>query len=407
MGFFSHLKPTRKKYAMAVLHTVEARGLGRGYYDEESFAVSGEGIGILNLDSTYVEYQNARFWHRQRTVDKVIAACQEALNLKIPDNWFEAKGNLMPIVRRAHFYNSMMNLYGKLQGGEYHPPEGLEIAEDLQAVLGYNLVHGITVVSAEASKEWGVPFEEALEVARENLRRATTGPIEKTDKGICICEWGDSYESSRILLPEILHQLDLKGDPVVMLPVRDVLIAAGHEDEQALEAMAKGAESFFKKPRWISFQMYRHDGVTWKAFDPPFPGVRKMLTKLLFMENLFDHEQQKEALDAVHEKEQTDIFTADLRGLSSDDGEVLTFCIWTQDVKTMLPAADKIEIVRWNDGEAEPNDQVMVHWKWAMHRYSPEFTPVEGLVPKRYLVHKKSWTDEEWQEIKENEAPQD
>lgn len=395
------MKPTRKKYARAVLRAAEKQGLEKVRYDEEKFAIVVEDVGQLNLENTYPDYAGVRQKYRQVVVDKVVSSWREAIMHKIPDDWVEARKKLMPVVRNCRFYNSLMRLHHTLKGEEWQPPESVAIAGNLEATVAYGFEHGMTVPSAKVFEKWGVSFEEAMKVAKANLRRATTGSIAKTDKGVSVLSWGDSYESSRVLLPEILHELDLKGDPVAMVPIRDILLVAGHEDEEALTAMVLGAEQFLDTPRWVSFRMYRHDGDSWSVFDPPFAEVEKALEKLILREKLVDHDQQKGFLDAVNEKESKDIMVAELRGSTAKDGGAITVCTLTQDVKSLLPVADRIVFERWEDGQAEPNDRARVSWQWAKERYFKDSEPVAELAPERYLVHIKSWTDEEWREIKE------
>src|SRR5207245_46627 len=72
--------------------------------------------------------------------------------------------------------------------------------------------------------EWGVALEESLQVAILNLRERTSPDgMKEIGSGLFVSQWGDCYDSARILLPGILQLLALIGAAVLFVPHRDQL----------------------------------------------------------------------------------------------------------------------------------------------------------------------------------------
>lgn len=66
--------------------------------------------------------------------------------------------------------------------------------------------------------------------------------------------------TSRLLLSNVIRQIEVKGDPVAMIPNRETLIVAGSEDAAGLAAMLLLATEALQQPRLISGVALRLDG---------------------------------------------------------------------------------------------------------------------------------------------------
>ena len=80
---------------------------------------------------------------------------------------------------------------------------------------------------------------------------------------------GDSYDSSRLLLTDVIRQFRLKGDPIAIIPNRENLIVVGSEDVDGLAGMVKMVDKALKEPRPISGIALRLDGDEWTPWLPP------------------------------------------------------------------------------------------------------------------------------------------
>jgi hypothetical protein len=95
--------------------------------------------------------------------------------------------------------------------------------------LAINLVidfpHSMAFVNADQVEESGRPAEEWVERALDNLRAATPDDCVQVldeDSGLCVCEAGDSYDSSRALILDTLLPPS-PGGFLVAVPHRDLL----------------------------------------------------------------------------------------------------------------------------------------------------------------------------------------
>jgi hypothetical protein len=90
----------------------------------------------------------------------------------------------------------------------------------------------------------------------------------------------------------------------------------------------------------------------WKYWLPPHdhPLHRTFKQKEIKWLGPLYHEQ-KELLDAVHSKQGIDIFVASYSAIKQQDGELLTFCAWSQGADSLLPVTHKVAFIK-GEGKA-------------------------------------------------------
>jgi hypothetical protein len=109
------------------------------------------------------------------------------------------------------------------------------LAGNLGVSLVLDLPHRDLDLEPGHLEAWGVDFERLLQQARANLVvRSGDGRFHAAGQGCFRSTWQDDLDGSRILLPNLLRALPVKGDPVVLLPRRDLLLVAGAGDPQGL-----------------------------------------------------------------------------------------------------------------------------------------------------------------------------
>jgi hypothetical protein len=267
------------------------------------------------------------------------------------------------------------------RAGLYRP-----IAEHLALGLVQDLPDHIIEVPAEIFEKWGMPFEEALEVALKNLQLLSAASFERVRPGVYVSPWRDNHDAARMLLTGALRRLVVRGDPVVMVAHRVTLIVTGTGDVQGLDVMAIMTEALLEEPRSISgIPVCLLDDDTWVPFLPePDQRVSSRYAALRVGTLAAEYGRQKELLQGLHEKRGEDVFVASYEGRISDDGrEVLSYCAWTRDVVTLLPRADRILFVDLE--EAEERRVVPVRWERAEEIVGDLMKPVD-IYPPRYRV---------------------
>lgn len=91
--------------------------------------------------------------------------------------------------------------------------------------------------------------------------------------------------------------------------------------------------------------------------------------------------EQKELLDAVHEKEQDGPFVASYSGIQKKGSdEVLTYCVWGKDVDSLLPKTQLVMIV----GPSGP--EAIGEWDLVAEVVGDLMELDENLYPVRYRV---------------------
>ena len=211
-------------------------------YDRDRFCLSQEGELVLHLGNAYHEYRSAP----ESCRDEVLKSWTSAWFLsqrKFPELYEDAAYDILPAVRELDYCTTLC------AGIHAYRP-----LTDHHAVhLVYDWPQAMMDISQECLGKWGVDFTEAYEKALENLRRIDSSPgFTRQIRGLYVSTFNDNYDTSRILLPEIVSALELQGDPVVLLPNRTTLLVAGADDADGLAAMAESAMAIADKPRFRS-----------------------------------------------------------------------------------------------------------------------------------------------------------
>lgn len=215
-------------------------------YDKENNEIDCDGAKIYT-SNIFKDYQKLPP-KKQREFISDLAKNLKAIvqNDNIP--YKEAVPLLMPLVReRFHFESRKLYLQKNRKDKDASDIPYLLLNEHLAVGLTLNTKNAITTLSNKIFKNWKVDFKEALESALENLRSLDDAPFEEVYPGVWVSPWKDSYDPSRLLIPNMIHALKTKGDPIVFLPNRDSLIVVGSEDiegfKKAIELVYEGIKS--------------------------------------------------------------------------------------------------------------------------------------------------------------------
>jgi hypothetical protein len=368
---------------------------GKVTYVSEDFRIvfedQGEMVGQFNLHNVYQEYCARRADQRETMLSRIVQVAL-ARHKKIPEDWADAKPDIMPAVRsRATF--EMLWLEHRAPGGQTRPDlPSCEVGDHLLAMLVYDLPAATQTVPGQQLEQWGVSFYEAMEVAKENLA-AIEIAVAKTGDGFYAVLTGDSYDSSRLLLPELVHQLEVQGDTIAMVPHRDVLLITGSEDADGLALMAQFAEAAFEHPRYLSCLPLRLEGTEWESWMPPGDHPHFAEYRLLEVKSLAgQYERQQEVLKTVHEREGTKLFVGTYRTGESNLGTLLSYCLWINGQDMLLPKTHKLFLADHEHGIVAGGD-----WDRVQEAVG-DLLEETDLYPARYRVRAFP-TKEQWAAI--------
>lgn len=336
---------SREAFARLLMQGVERAGGSRqAVYRPDEFRIElvedGKSIGRMNLGTAYSEYcltPKKDRPHRLRMYLRILLS----LNRGIPDEFEDAAPDLYLAVRSRGFLETM-RLEGLAEGTTEPATAGFELAEFLQVHLVYDWREAMCFVPTQTLDGWGVSLYEAMEVAKQNLEKATT-QFGCLDGHVFVSVTNDNYDSARLLLVDLLRSVvDVPGDLVAMVPNRGELLLAGSDDERGLEILLNVATKCLKEPRAISGIPLRLVDETWEQWSPP-PGhpLRARFRELELATLAKEYEEQKGAYERLYQKRGIERLIASYMVVQLE-GEAKSLCIWPVGVRALLPRTDLV-----------------------------------------------------------------
>lgn len=353
MGLLDFLRGESPQDAFA--KRVMAKLAERGWpspvsYDRKRFAivVGGKG-GTLNLGNLYPDWLTYPKEERESALDLVIAPLFEA-----PDDpkLEDVVDQLLPIVRNRCDLSLM-----RLEDGRGPGVATEALAGPLSVAVAIDRPTSMAFVNNEQLAEWGLSFSELIDRAVLNLEGRSPCRFERAPEGFYVSQFNDYYDPSRLLLPRLFDQLELRGAPVAVAVSRYCLVVADSDDADQLRAMAAYVDAaMLESNRPISYTpLVLRDGL-WRPFAPPaadLVALRNLSAKQL----IWDYGKQQQAMEAVSSPREVWVATCDS---VRPGGEIVTWSTWAKGVPTLLPRTDYIGLTdqdlnlmrRWEDVEA-------------------------------------------------------
>ncbi len=186
-----------------------------------------------------------------------------------------------------------------------------------------------------------------------NLRAIPSTFIGPTkDDGVYLSDTRDSYDAARLLLPELIQQFHILGDPVAMMPTRGSLLVLGSEDVKRLVGIVKGADRALGSPLYISGIALHYNGEEWVPWLPP-PSHPAHIGFRGLQIRTWQHEysEQEDLLDTLYAKDGESVDLAPYTGVQHPDGRPFSCTIWgPDDNSSLLP---KTDLVLFGQGSEE------------------------------------------------------
>jgi hypothetical protein len=217
------------------------------------------------------------------------------------------------------------------------------IGSDLAIDLFADHMGSDIVVELQHLRGLGLEPAPALALATANLQKRSEGSFTTLGPGVFVSGWNDGYASSRLLLPERIAALPVKGDPVAMVPVRSLLLVTGADDKHGLLTMAAAAaEALAVSAEPLSAQPLILSGGQWVDFAAD-PAEFASLYDLMRGQSLREYAEQKELLDQLYAQEDDDVFVANYAPMQDRrTGRAFGMTFWADGIANLLPRADVI-----------------------------------------------------------------
>lgn len=304
---------------------------------------------------------------------------------KIPAEFEEARVHLRPkIFCRATF--EFMRLEQRREG----KPEATAIplyplGEHLYLSLAFDTETAIRSVAYEELQSWGVNYWQAMEEARENLRRDPMSFSKLGDSVISAMAF-DNYDSSRLVLVEQLEEVfktQWAGAPICAVPHRDMMIAADESDLVGLEMFFSLLESSLEtEVRPLSpLPLVWRDG-EWSDWEPEFEHPLRSRWERLRMEFLGGlYTQQKQLLDALLDSGEELPFASSFSAIERE-GVVTSYSIWGAGIDAALPKTDFIVFA------SERGIEAAASWEAVLEECGSLMSRDNSYYPVRYRVER-------------------
>ena len=339
----SRQDPTQKEFANLVIEALGQVSDVKFVYDADNFRLVGQtkDKSEINLSNVYREYLAQDASDRPAHLARVAAAFSSR-DTDLPVDFDSAKFNLMPkIWSRATFEN--LKLKQRINGGEIPDIPLHPLGDHLFTSIVFDTKDAMRSISSKNLDQWGVTYDEAFEIACENLE-ATTEAYSRIGDHFHSSVSGDNYDSARVMLDHV-RSFDVKGDTVALVANRDLLHVAGSDDPESLKMMFDLAPmEADARPLNPLPMIWQND--EWTDWLPPEDHEARATfdeRSLQFFGTLYG--EQKQLLHNVLVHEGKDIFVASFSAMKNPETEVTrSYCVWSNGVDSLLPKTQLVII---------------------------------------------------------------
>jgi hypothetical protein len=395
MSWMGHLRGamTEVNFALQLIQRLQQAGDRRQpRFDPHNFRLTfveaGGEVAYANLRNLYDEYLTYPSRDRERFLQFTTRSLL-ATHKPLPEDFADARSDIFLAVRQRGYYSLLeLSMWAEADLDFSWPYQPL--TEHLGVGLVYDLPEAMVMLQSSHLEDWGVTFYEAYEQGLINLTEidATFTTI---DDHSYASATGDHYDISRMLLPELIRELEVIGDPIVLLPNRDRLLITGSEDRRGLETVALLAQQLLTHPRPMTGLAFRLDHDEWRCWlpDPDHPAYA-LLKTLGMQSRQHDYAEQRELLQTWLSSREPHVEVSEYRMHGARAKQPPTsFCVWQEGQTLLLPKTDRVCFLRHDQSRDYPLvEGINVSWPRVQCRLAHMVREVPALYPPRYRVER-------------------
>jgi uncharacterized protein YtpQ (UPF0354 family) len=260
--------PSEARFARLLVAALHRAGDTRQFaYNREEFRLEVSNDGALpetiNLRNLYIEYCRASRDERTAWLQKT---CIGFLNrMEVPTDFDDVKADLRPTLR-SRTMSELMRLECDDLDAEFDFPT-IAVSEHLEACLVYDMPRAMRFIRQDNLDDWGVSLYQAMEVARQNLAELPCSYAVVADR-LYLFDNADAFDGSRMLVPDMIRELEVAGSPLALPITRDCLLLTGTEDYAGLCTMVALAEQSNGAPRPLCGLPHVLVGDDWRPWQP-------------------------------------------------------------------------------------------------------------------------------------------
>ena len=378
-------KLDRNEYAVFVSKALSKAGIDIVHYDEKEFSLRRADGFVFYLHNGYSRYCTVGKQDREAVLSSFVSAIVAMATTQIPKDPASLKASLLPVVRSTDYF-ALSRLQSQASGKSQTVDRTATqcLTEGVSICLAYDSPRSISILTDASLINVGLDFSGALTIARDNLRDKTDPRrMAQPEPGLFVGQWGDSYESSRMLLTDLFYRLPLYGDPVVYVPSRSQLWVTGSRNTKGIESMLRfGREDHFGAyPLSPSLFILRES--QWEKYLPESSTSQDMLRHIELRRKTVDYGQQKGYLEAINRSGNINIFVSPCNfSKEGASGRPFTVCVWPKGADTLLPLTDKVALLI----DPETKNHITVEWQILQSVVGHLMEKQADLSPERYRV---------------------
>lgn len=375
---------TEDAFAEKIIKAARAAGFSEPLeYVPKEFRLKHGGGGYFNLHNAFNDYQSADKAHKAEVLNGYVSTLL-SYKKETPQTFDDVRPLLRPVIRNLAMLEEVRLHHVRSEGWDApYAAVHQALGKDCVTLLAVDYPETTSTLTEGPKENWGVSLDEALAVAVSNLREATWDAFDEIVPGLYVGRWNDGYDTSRVLLPDVLQRASIKGRPVFMIPTRDILMVTGDKDEESIRHMVEVSFKAMEAGRAVSSQVYTYDDQRIVPFISQDEALKARMASLEHMLLQGNYHVQKEQLDTIHDEQKIDVFVASytLFELKDSNGKTFSMCSWTETVDTLLPKTDRVALVQLQpDGSAQTQ---VVEWDELEAKLGDLLVPA-GLYPARY-----------------------
>jgi hypothetical protein len=249
--------------------------------------------------------------------------------------------------------------------------------------VAFDLPESLVYLNDEHFSNWGVSFDESLDVALDNLRTIGRDGLVEATPGFWVSPWHDGFDASRILLPDVIERCNVNGHHVAFCANRDTLIVTGSEDTRNLAWMASRVEGALAGPAFLSGipTLVTSDRSTPFALPQEHPFSHRFQS-LAHLTMVGDYERQGKLLGTSYADKGDEVFVA--RVLVTRNPDWATTSTWTAGVDTLLP---KTQVIGFTTLSKDLTSGTVLAGEWdRVREVVGDLMEPLGFYPERYRV---------------------
>ncbi|MCA9801334.1 MAG: SEL1-like repeat protein [Cyanobacteria bacterium HKST-UBA02] len=266
-------------------------------------------------------------------------------NTPVPDDYRNARPFLFPEIRDTWEIAKIELLAKRMPGGDTLEIPYLCLAESFAAVIVYAKDSLKTIIDFDQVRRWGLDVDTVFDQALEGLNEKSPGEFatfRAESSEIYESTWKDGFDAARVLFPEMLRHLPVRGEHAIFMPNNEILIVTGRDDSLGLKRCLEILEQAQKEGSPLPpLPVLLHEGLYREFRLPSDHSLFERFERLRqsYFERIY--EEQSQVLKDTDSPLARDTFIARYTRLM-EGGKTMSLSSITEGYRTLLPRTDLV-----------------------------------------------------------------